>query len=115
MVQNIVINAAANYIMTKTLLSIVGPTAIGKTALSIKLAQHFDTEIISADSRQFYKEMQIGTAAPTPSELASAKHHFIHNTSIEDTYSVGDFEKEGIALLDTLFKTKDIIIMVGGS
>ncbi|WP_033961867.1 tRNA (adenosine(37)-N6)-dimethylallyltransferase MiaA [Psychroserpens jangbogonensis] len=101
--------------MTKTLLSIVGPTAIGKTALSIKLAQHFDTEIISADSRQFYKEMQIGTAAPTPSELASAKHHYIHHKSVEDIYSVGDFEKEGITLLDTLFKTKDIVIMVGGS
>jgi len=101
--------------MTKTLISIVGPTAIGKTALSITLAKHFNTEIISADSRQFYKEMQIGTAAPTPSELASAQHHFIHHKSIEDIYSVGDFEKEAISTLDTLFKIKDIIIMVGGS
>lgn len=101
--------------MTKILISIVGPTAIGKTALSIKLANHFNTEIISADSRQFYKEMQIGTAAPTPSELASAKHHFIHHKSVEDQYSVGDFEKDAIETLETLFKTKDIVIMVGGS
>ncbi len=101
--------------MTKILISIVGPTAIGKTALSIKLAQHFGTDIISADSRQFYKEMHIGTAAPTPSELASAKHHFIHHKSVEDNYSVGDFEKEAIKMLDTLFETRDTVIMVGGS
>ncbi|TBN17421.1 tRNA (adenosine(37)-N6)-dimethylallyltransferase MiaA [Hyunsoonleella pacifica] len=99
----------------KYLISIVGPTAIGKTALSIKLAQHFNTEIISADSRQFYKEMQIGTAAPSTKELATAKHHFIHHKSIKDTYNVGAFEKDAITCLDTLFKTKDIIIMVGGS
>lgn len=101
--------------MTKFLISIVGPTAIGKTALSIKLANHFDTEIISADSRQFYKEMQIGTAAPTPLELASAKHHFIHHKSVKDHYTVGDFEKEAIKTLDQLFLSKDIVIMVGGS
>lgn len=101
--------------MSKTLISIVGPTAIGKTTLSITLAKHFDTEIISADSRQFYKEMQIGTAAPTPSELASAKHHFIHHKSVEDNYSVGDFEKDAIEKLELLFKSKDIVIMVGGS
>ncbi|MGB1211672.1 MAG: isopentenyl transferase family protein, partial [Lacinutrix venerupis] len=71
----------------KYLISIVGPTAIGKTSLSIKLAQHFKTEILSADSRQFYKEMQIGTAAPTKEELSQAKHHFIHNKSIEDNYN----------------------------
>lgn len=101
--------------MSKYLISIVGPTAIGKTSLSIKLAQHFNTEIISADSRQFFKEMQIGTAAPTPDELAGAKHHFIHHKSIEDDYSVGHFERDAIAKLNELFKTKDIIIMVGGS
>lgn len=101
--------------MSKHLISIVGPTAIGKTSLSIKLAQHFNTEIISADSRQFFKEMQIGTAAPTPDELAGAKHHFIHHKSIEDDYSVGHFERDAIAKLNELFKTKDIIIMVGGS
>ena len=101
--------------MDNYLISIVGPTAIGKTALSIKLAQHFNTEIISADSRQFFKEMQIGTAAPTPSELASATHHFIHHKSIEDNYNVGAFEKEAIARLDELFKTHDVVVMVGGS
>lgn len=99
----------------KYLVSIVGPTAIGKTSLSIKLAKYFKTEILSADSRQFYKEMQIGTAAPTVEELAQAKHHFIHNKSIEDVYNVGSFEKEAIATLDTLFKTHDVVIMVGGS
>ena len=99
----------------KYLISIVGPTAIGKTSLSIKLANHFQTEIISADSRQFYKEMQIGTAAPSATELASAKHHFIHHKSIEDDYNVGAFEKDAISLLDDLFLTKDIVIMVGGS
>ena len=67
---------------TKYLISVVGPTAIGKTSLAIKLAQHFNTEIISADSRQFFKEMQIGTAAPTQAELEKAKHHFIHHKSI---------------------------------
>tara|TARA_R100001198_G_C5239669_1_gene217061 strand:- start:1804 stop:2703 length:900 start_codon:yes stop_codon:yes gene_type:complete len=101
--------------MTKTLISIVGPTAIGKTALSIKLANDFNTEIISADSRQFFKEMQIGTAAPTPSELAQAKHHFIHHKSVEDDYNVGAFEKDALHLLKQLFKTHDTVIMVGGS
>ncbi|CDF80069.1 tRNA delta(2)-isopentenylpyrophosphate transfera se [Formosa agariphila KMM 3901] len=99
----------------KNLISIVGPTAIGKTALSIKLAQHFNTEIISADSRQFFKEMQIGTAAPTSDELSQAPHHFIHHKSIEDTYNVGTFEKEAIHTLETLFKTHQTVIMVGGS
>ncbi|TYA57276.1 tRNA (adenosine(37)-N6)-dimethylallyltransferase MiaA [Formosa maritima] len=101
--------------MTKTLISIVGPTAIGKTSLSIKLANYFNTEIISADSRQFYKEMSIGTAAPTPTELASAKHHFIHHKSIENDYNVGAFEKDAINLLEQLFKLHDTVIMVGGS
>ena len=101
--------------MPKTLISIVGPTAIGKTALSIKLANHFNTDIISADSRQFFKEMHIGTAAPTKEELAAATHHFIHHKSIEDTYNVGAFEKEALQLLDVLFKKNDIVIMVGGS
>ncbi|WP_338730856.1 tRNA (adenosine(37)-N6)-dimethylallyltransferase MiaA [Mangrovimonas cancribranchiae] len=117
MAQNIVINAAINYIMTKQkyLIAIVGPTAIGKTALSIKLAKHFNTEILSADSRQFFKEMQIGTAAPTPEELSKAKHHFIHNKSITDNYSVGAFEKDAISLLNNLFITKDVVVLVGGS
>lgn len=100
---------------TKFLISIVGPTAIGKTALSIKLAKHFDTEIISADSRQFFKEMSIGTAAPTPTEMTSAKHHFIHHKSVEDDYNVGAFEKDAIKLLKELFLSNDVVIMVGGS
>ncbi|MFV0565883.1 MAG: tRNA (adenosine(37)-N6)-dimethylallyltransferase MiaA [Flavobacteriaceae bacterium] len=101
--------------MSNYLISIVGPTAIGKTALSIKLAHYFKTEIISADSRQFFKEMQIGTAAPTAEELAAAKHYFIHHKSITDHYSVGAFEKEAITRLDELFKLQQTVIMVGGS
>ena len=100
---------------TKYLISIIGPTAIGKTALSTYLAQHFKTEIISADSRQFFKEMQIGTAAPSSTELAAAKHHFIHHKSIKDNYNVGAFEKDALKCLEELFKEKDVVIMVGGS
>ncbi|MHA7831475.1 MAG: tRNA (adenosine(37)-N6)-dimethylallyltransferase MiaA [Flagellimonas sp.] len=100
---------------TKVLLTVVGPTAIGKTALGIQLAQHFDTEILSADSRQFFKEMEIGTAVPTKEELKKVLHHFIQHKSIFEPYSVGDFEKEAIKLLDDLFLKKDIVVMVGGS
>ena len=89
--------------MKKNLISIVGPTAIGKTALSIKLAQHFKTDIISADSRQFFKEMQIGTAAPTKEELTAAKHHFIHHKSVQDHYNVGAFEKDALHSLNISF------------
>ncbi|MBP93264.1 MAG: tRNA (adenosine(37)-N6)-dimethylallyltransferase MiaA [Flavobacteriaceae bacterium] len=99
----------------KYLISIVGPTAIGKTSLSITLAQHFNAEIISSDSRQFFKEMQIGTAAPNSSELQAAKHHFIHHKSVEDDYSVGAFEKDAIKTLTKLFLNRDVVIMVGGS
>ncbi|MBO6871972.1 MAG: tRNA (adenosine(37)-N6)-dimethylallyltransferase MiaA, partial [Balneola sp.] len=77
----------------KVLLAVVGPTAIGKTALGIQLAKHFDTEILSADSRQFFKEMEIGTAVPSQEELAQVPHHFIQHKSIFEPYSVGDFEK----------------------
>ena len=97
------------------LITIIGPTAIGKTSLSIALAQHFGCEIISCDSRQFYKEMKIGTAVPNNDELAAATHHFIQNKSIFDSYSVGDFEQEAIAKLDELFEKNNIQIMVGGS
>jgi tRNA dimethylallyltransferase len=93
----------------------VGPTAIGKTSLSIALAQHFNCEIISCDSRQFFKEMQIGTAVPTIEELAAAKHYFIQNKSIFENYTVGDFEKESIAKLDELFLINDYAVLVGGS
>ncbi len=99
----------------KYLIVIVGPTAIGKTAMSIQLAQHFDCEIVSCDSRQFYREMNIGTAAPTIEELAAAKHHFIHNRSVTENYTVGDFEKEAIAKLEELYAEKDFAILVGGS
>jgi tRNA dimethylallyltransferase len=101
--------------MNNYLITIIGPTAIGKTALSIKLAQHFNCDIISCDSRQFYKEMKIGTAVPNEEELAAAQHHFIQNKSIFDNYSVGDFEIEAIEKLDELFLKNNVQIMVGGS
>ncbi|MBA5791384.1 tRNA (adenosine(37)-N6)-dimethylallyltransferase MiaA [Flavobacterium sp. xlx-214] len=101
--------------MNNYLLIIVGPTAIGKTALAIQLAQHFNCDIVSCDSRQFYKEMEIGTAVPTPEELSAAPHHFIQNKSIFDDYNVGDYEKEVIPLLDSLFFKNNIQIVVGGS
>jgi tRNA dimethylallyltransferase len=97
------------------LITIIGPTAIGKTSLSIALAQHFGCDIISCDSRQFFKEMKIGTAVPTITELAAAPHHFIQNKSIFESYSVGDFEQEALAKLDELFQKNNIQIMVGGS
>ncbi len=115
MTQNSVINADVNYTMTNILISIVGPTAIGKTSLSIKLAQHFNAEIISADSRQFYKEMNIGTAVPSMEELGAAPHHFIQHKSIKESYNVGDFERDAISKTKGLHQTKPKVIMVGGS
>ncbi|WP_395054502.1 tRNA (adenosine(37)-N6)-dimethylallyltransferase MiaA [Flavobacterium sp.] len=97
------------------LITIIGPTAIGKTSLSIALAKHYKCEIISCDSRQFYREMKIGTAVPSNEELASANHHFIQNKSIFENYTVGDFEKEAISKLDKLFLKNNIQILVGGS
>lgn len=99
----------------KTLIVIVGPTGIGKTALGITLAQHFSTEIISADSRQFFKEMEIGTAKPSPEELKAAPHHFINSHSVETLFSTGDFEVQALQLLKQRFKELDLLIMVGGS
>lgn len=99
----------------KTLIIIAGPTASGKTAAAITLAQHYKTVILSADSRQFYREMSIGTAKPSWIELAAAKHYFIDSHSISENFSVGDFEKQALALLDELFGEHDIIILVGGS
>jgi len=100
---------------SKTLIVIVGPTAIGKTALSIAFAKAYQTEILSCDSRQFFKEMTIGTAVPEPEELTAAPHHFIQNLSIHDSYSVGEFERDAMSLLDQLFNKQDIVVMVGGS
>ena len=97
------------------LINVIGPTAIGKTTLAITLAKYFKTEIISCDSRQFYKEMTIGTAVPTEEELAQVPHHFIQHLSIFEDYSVGKFEKEAIDFLSSFLKNKNIIIMVGGS
>jgi tRNA dimethylallyltransferase len=98
-----------------SLICIVGPTAIGKTNLSIKLAKHFSTEILSADSRQFFKEMEIGTGVPNHNELSQAKHHFIQHISIKKDYNVGEFEKEALEVLDTIFKSHSKAILVGGS
>jgi len=99
----------------KVLVTVVGPTAIGKTKLAIVLAKYYNTEIISADSRQFYKELTIGTAVPSKKDLAVIPHHFIQNKSIFHEYTVGDFEREALQVLEQLFKNRDIVIMVGGS
>tara|TARA_B100000767_G_scaffold271277_1_gene296561 strand:- start:134 stop:1033 length:900 start_codon:yes stop_codon:yes gene_type:complete len=97
------------------LIFIGGPTAVGKTSIAIKLAKHFSTEIVSCDSRQFYKEMKIGTAIPSNHMLNEIKHHFIQDRSVLDHLSVGQYEKEALFILDTLFKKNKNIIMVGGS
>lgn len=99
----------------KKLISVIGTTGIGKTKLAIELAKTFNTEIISCDSRQFFKEMKIGTATPSDEELAEVPHHFIGNLSVEDYYSIGQFEKEAIQKIEELFQTKDVVVLVGGS
>lgn len=99
----------------RLLLTVVGPTAIGKTRLAIALAQHFGAEIISCDSRQFFREMRIGTAVPTAEEQTLIKHHFIQHKSIFEPYSVGDFERDTLTLLHNLFETHEVVVMVGGS
>jgi len=99
----------------KYLIVVAGPTAVGKTAFSIKLAQHYKTEILSADSRQFYRDMRIGTAYPEAVELAAVKHHFVGNLSIRDEYNVARYEDEALALLDDLFLKHDLVILSGGS
>lgn len=101
--------------MNNTLIVVIGPTAIGKTALGIALAKYYGSEIISCDSRQFFKEMKIGTAVPSEQELLAAEHHFIQNKTIFNPYSVGDFETESLELLNNLFKKNPVQIMVGGS
>ncbi|UOU99983.1 tRNA (adenosine(37)-N6)-dimethylallyltransferase MiaA [Chryseobacterium daecheongense] len=99
----------------KNLISVVGPTGIGKTRLAIDLAKHFNTEIISCDSRQFFKEMKIGTAAPSEEELAEAPHHFIGSLSVQDYYSIGQYEEDALKKLNELFEKHDTVILVGGS
>lgn len=101
--------------MKKNLIIIAGPTAVGKTALSIELAKFYNCPVISADSRQFYKEMSIGTAKPTSEEMQDVPHYFINNISIHDVYNVGQFEREAIELIESLFKTNEYLILVGGS
>ena len=99
----------------KTLISIIGTTGIGKTKLAIDLAQHFSTEIISCDSRQFFREMKIGTAAPSIHELSLAKHHFIGSLSVRDYYSIGQYEQDALKKLEEIFKKNEITVLVGGS
>ncbi len=99
----------------KYLISIVGPTAVGKTSMAIALAKHYKTVILSADSRQFYKEISIGTAKPSEAELAEVPHYFIGNKSVSENYSAGDFERDALDLLQTLFETYDKVVLVGGS
>ena len=101
--------------MSKYLITIVGPTAIGKTSLAIKLARNFKTEVISADSRQFYRELNIGTAKPSKDELSAVKHHLINNISVTDKYDISQFESDSTKIINNLFKKKDYIILVGGS
>ena len=101
--------------MSKSIITIVGPTGIGKTDLSIFLAKSLKSEIISADSRQFFKEIPIGTAAPSKNELNQIKHHFIHNKSIKENYSVGEFEMEALSKIKTLHEKYNTLIVVGGS
>jgi tRNA dimethylallyltransferase len=101
--------------MKKFLIAILGPTGVGKTSVSIEIARQFDTEIISADSRQFYIEMKTGTAVPTDAQLESIKHHFVRFLSVKDYYSASLFERDVLGLLDFIYSEKDIAIMAGGS
>jgi tRNA dimethylallyltransferase len=101
--------------MSPLLVVITGPTAVGKTQLCVEVAQHFKTEIISADSRQFYKELAIGTAKPTTKEMQNIKHHFIDSHSITSNYNVNDFEKDALAKLNELFQHHKMVILTGGS
>jgi tRNA dimethylallyltransferase len=101
--------------MPKTLLIITGPTAVGKTNLCVELAQHFNTEIINADSRQFFKELSIGTAKPTAEEMKNIPHYFVNSHSISENYNATNFEHDVLVLLDTLFKKHSLVILTGGS
>ncbi len=104
-----------NSSLSKTLIIIAGPTAVGKTSFGIKLAKHYCTEILSADSRQFYKELQIGTATPEADELSAVKHHFIGHISIHDYYNVSMFENQALDIIDQLLESNNKAILLGGS
>ena len=104
-----------SFMHTKHLLIICGPTAVGKTALSIELAKHFGTEIISADSRQLYTEMSIGTAKPTPEEMEGIPHYLLDCISVQQNYTAGDYERDALKILDTLFTKHNLVIMCGGT
>ena len=99
----------------KNLLVLLGPTGVGKTELSLQLAEHFNSPIINADSRQIYKDIEIGTAAPTAEELARVKHYFVHTLGLEEYYSAAEYEKDVLTLLSELFKVHDTIVLSGGS
>ena len=101
--------------MTKTCIVIAGPTAVGKTTLAIRMAQYFSTDIISADSRQCYKELNIGVAKPSEEELSLVHHYFINSFSISDLISAADFEKYALASINKIFEQRDVAIMVGGT
>lgn len=101
--------------MAKNLLVIIGPTGVGKTELSLRIAESFGSEIVSADSRQLYANLKIGTAAPTPEELQRVPHHFIGTLQLTDYYSAAQYEEDALKLLDRLFQTKDVVILTGGS
>ncbi|HOF55582.1 MAG TPA: tRNA (adenosine(37)-N6)-dimethylallyltransferase MiaA [Prolixibacteraceae bacterium] len=101
--------------MDSTLVVIAGPTGVGKTRVSLETARHFGTEILSADSRQMYREMRIGTAVPSMEELALVRHHFIGNLSISDYYNASRYEEEAIALLNRLFRRSPVVVLTGGS
>lgn len=105
----------ANFSILKYLVIISGPTAVGKTTAAVETAKHFQTDIVSADSRQIFRELSIGTAVPAPSELAAVKHYFIHSHSIYDNYNASRYETEAVGLLENIFKEKDIVVMTGGS
>lgn len=101
--------------MKKTLVILLGPTGVGKTELCLSLAEELNTEIVSCDSRQFFRELKIGTAAPTEAQMQRVKHHLVGNLSIFDYYSCGRFEIDALKKLDELFLSKDVVLMTGGS
>lgn len=100
---------------SKYLIVVGGPTASGKTGVAVELAKHYDTEVLSADSRQFYQEMSIGTAKPSKEEMENVVHHFVDHISVQKHFSVGDFEREGLDVLEDIFKKRAVAILAGGS